>query len=210
MTSWKSGAGGPDMSTERHTTDTPSTKPSWMDASQWTYVLQNWGLICEVAKRWAKKYNVKKHEQLWGQIDSAAMMLFVNCLRSYDPSKGAFSTYYYNSAERTHGKYMQGLRPGYQHRIGTTVSIDALLKNRDREGGLEDEDMPEFQDSLCVHEETERKLMSQQLHAAIAKLPPELRKHAHETLSGTVDWNNTELTVATRREMLRLLREEMT
>ena len=162
-----------------------------------------------MAKQWGKRYSDKyKTDLSWDEIYSAAQLLFINCLRSFDPDKGlAFSTYYMNAAKHP-SRYMTPLKSNYHRGLGYSLSVEYLIGLEDDGDRRKPKDKWQTSDE-CVETQALDSMMSQKLHAAIAKLPPELRKHAHETLSGNVCWKDTASTVATRRKMLAYLRAHM-
>lgn len=174
-----------------------------MDESKWGFILENWGLVIKVAEIWKKKVGPKVDMD---ELVSGAVELATKCLRTWTPERGTFSTYYYNAA-RNHGHlrnviYNTQTAKGVGH-IGSLNEVTSI----------HDDHTDEAVDMISCTSETDEaaisNAMSKKLHAAIAQLPPRLRRHAHQTLSGEVDWKNLDSTVKQRQEMLELLRQHM-
>jgi DNA-directed RNA polymerase specialized sigma subunit len=183
-----------------------------MDESKWEYLQENSRLISAVAKKIGKAYNDRYGEFTWDELYSTALMLAAICLRSYDPEKGEFSTYYMNAAKHP-ARVMRHMKTGHYHELGYALSTEELLRPQESqtdhgEGKQRDVSWSISPDQL--EDEVDREFMTEKLYQAISKLPEHLRQHALDTLEGTVCWKDTSSTVAMRRQMLQLLREEMT
>jgi hypothetical protein len=124
-------------------------------------------------------------------------------MRSWDPAKGEFSTYYYKAAENPF-KWVIFKTQSRQHN-GWHTSL-----NRNKYFGEDEDELIDcVTESSVVEEEVEAMVMAEKLHKAIARLPRHLRRHAEDTLEGRVTWSNTKETVETRNEMLKALRIDL-
>lgn len=175
-----------------------------MDESKWKFILDNYGLIITVKTEWKKRFGKKSRVEN-EEIESAALYLAVKCMSSWDPARGNFSTYYFAAAKRDPFKHMI-FNTQYNKNGGPMYSLNKNVPEaEDGEDGI---DLLHALENL--EEYVESKIMSDNLHKAINRLPDRLKEHALQTLEGTVVWRDLKGTVALRRETLSALRKLLT
>lgn len=204
------------MSTARAKGASMSTNKSWMDESKWAFLQENWGLIRKVAIMWFKKTKRVPLEE----CESGAMMLAVHCLRSYDPAKARWSTYYMKAAASTTQMWRHISATGNYFSTEARDKLDllraqgAMLSTSICLDASDAVDYHDVRDATpkgddCTETEAIGNLDAALLHQAINQLPHELKKHALDTLNDAVSWKNVEHTAKLRREVLEELRRLM-
>ncbi len=192
----------PNESSSQPSSDDGSSTESWMDESKWKYIQDNYGLIMKVAQMWRKIYGKTVPRE---ELESAAVILATKCLKSWDIEKGAFSTYLYKAARHPQRFVITYTDKDTEYNNVASLNWSAAYTGEDADLTLQDQ----ISDEVHVEETAISRIMSEELHAAINRLPPALRQHAYATLEGKVSWQGLSKTVATRRKMLKLLKEEL-
>jgi len=176
-----------------------------MDESKWEFLQENWGLISEVARKWRNRgcQHLEKQE-----LEHAALMLAVACLKSWDSSKSTFSTYYYSAARNPEKFIDRGLLV-HHHKDNDYQAQDSLNSYyRDGDGGF-DEIGNRTASSELTDEEALDNIESEQLRRVVHRLPDDLRAHALRMLFGEVDWKDVEATRELQARTMEALRREM-
>jgi len=120
------------------------------------------GLIHYVANKWANKYNIRK-EELMGPTAEGIL----RALQTWEPEKGAFSTYGVLWAEARVREYLRQAVP-------QGISLDEPLG--EEEGFSLGDTIPSSLPS--PEEEAEERLLREEVRSRIAQLPPILRQYA--------------------------------
>jgi RNA polymerase sigma factor (sigma-70 family) len=120
------------------------------------------GLIHYVANRWANKYNIPKEELLGPATEG-----ILRALQTWEPEKGAFSTYGMWWAEAKVREYLRQVLP-------QGISLDEPLG--EEEGFALGDTIASPLSS--PEEEVEERLLQEEVRARIAGLPPILRQYA--------------------------------
>lgn len=173
-------------------------RENWMTPEKWAYIEENQPLMIWLAEKMSKRYFHVSMEELI----SAVNMVAVQCMRSWDESKGRFSTYLYraccNNVSRLVHQYEY-------NEDGQLISLDRSMYFGDDTGTIADS----IPSDESVEDDVVSMIDSERLYEAIDNLPPDLAKHAYDTLSGNVSWKHVDHTMSIRRDMLKHLREEM-
>jgi RNA polymerase sigma factor (sigma-70 family) len=120
------------------------------------------GLIHYVANKWANKYNIPKEELIGPATEG-----ILRALQTWEPKKGAFSTYGMWWAE---AKVREYIRQAFSQGI----SLDEPLG--EEEGFTLGDTIASSLPS--PEEEVEERILQEEVRARIAQLPPILRKYA--------------------------------
>jgi len=120
------------------------------------------GLIYHIANKWANKYNIPREELIGPATEG-----ILRALQTWEPEKGAFTTYGTWWAE---AKVREHIRQAFSQGI----SLDEPLG--EEEGFTFGETMASSLPS--PEEEVEEKLLQEEVRARIAQLPPLLRQYA--------------------------------
>jgi RNA polymerase sigma factor (sigma-70 family) len=121
------------------------------------------GLAYHVANKWAQKYGVPRDELL-----GPAMEGILRALQTWEPQKGAFSTYGTWWAEARIREHLRQVLP-------QGISLDEPLGSEEEAFTLGET----ISSSLpSPEEEAEDKLLREEVRARIAQLPPPVRQYA--------------------------------
>lgn len=193
------------MSTDQVSKDDGSSWQSWMDESKWTFIQENWGLILTVAQKWRKRGGETVD---WDDIVHGAMMLAVVCLRTWDPERNAFSTYYMHAAKSPERYMHRSLFRNYNRETGfeQVHSLDKWITGGDGEDDLLVDKIAGEDDIVDL---VEARFESHRLRSAIDRLPEDLKEHALNIINDEVDWNDLEHVVSVHNRTIEALREEM-
>lgn len=121
------------------------------------------GLAYHVASKWANKYNLSR-EELVGPATEGLL----RALKTWEPDKGAFSTYGTWWAEAKIRDHLRQILP-------QGISLDEPLGSEEEAftlGEMISSSLP------SPEEEVEEKLLQEEVRARIAQLPPPIRQYA--------------------------------
>ncbi len=194
------------MSTDPVSEDESSSTQSWMDESKWAFIQENFGLVSRVAESWREKGG--RHVP-WDDLFQGAILLAAVCLRTWDPERGTFSTYYYNAANNPDRYMHKSIFSEYTQENGynSVHSTDFRMVDDEDDSNaisraMADDELP-LEDQVIARDESRR------LAIAVARLPEDLQSHALDILNERVDWSDVKVTADLHRRTLEALREEM-
>jgi hypothetical protein len=194
------------MNTDPANRDDGSSKQSWMDESKWEYLLKNWGLILTVAKKWRESKG--GHTVEWDDIVHGALLLACVCMKTWDPEKSKFSTYYFQASTHQERYLHRGLFKEHTEKNGYTQ-----VHSIDRPGDHNNDDDGDIKDTIASEDDLieiiESRDEAKRLAFAVAKLPDHLQSHALDILNDRVNWSDVATTRDLHNKTLEALREEM-
>lgn len=196
---------GPRMSTDPVSKDDGCSKQSWMDESKWEFLQKNWGLILTAAKKWRESKG--GHTVEWDDIVHGALLLACVCMKTWDPEKSKFATYYFQAATHQERYLHRGLFKEHTEKNGY-AQVHSLDWS-DRDGDDDDTIKDTIADEEDLIDAIEARDESKRLAMAVAKLPDDLESHALDILNDRVNWSDVATTRDLHNRTLEALREEM-